>query len=228
MQSRLNIYAALHLAANPFTADLTPGVPERLWVPREAPAAPEPGGRRFVQVVGVKGAGKTSLLTHWRRTHPGPYAHVPPGVRRWRIPPFAAVCYWDEADRLPAPLLWVALRLARRRGATVIVGTHRDLSGSAGRAGFAVETVEFGGVSPAFLAAWCERRVAAVALPGCDFRVPPDVIAAVANSCGGCLRTAGDRLHVWAAERAAAALRGNGDSSDFPPHPVPHAVPADR
>ena len=87
----LDGYAALGLTGNPFVIEESPGVPAELWLDRaDVPAAPRAGQRILVQVLGEKGAGKTSLLTHWRHSAPGPYHYVPPaGAGRWAAPPVA-------------------------------------------------------------------------------------------------------------------------------------------
>ena len=203
-------YARLGLRHNPFLADPRPGVAAGLWVNREAPATPTPGGRRLIQLLGEQGAGKTSLLLHWRAERPGPYRYVPPprtiGERagRWLPPPVAPLAYWDEADRVPAPVLRFALRRAARCGATVAAGTHRDLSAEATRAGLAVTTHAFPPLTPAALAEWCAVRIAAAALPGSCFAVPGEVLAEVCAAAGSSLREASVALHVWAAREAAA------------------------
>ena len=201
-------YARLGLRHNPFLADPVPGVAGGFWVDRPAPAAPEPGGRRVVQLLGEKGAGKTSLLLHWRAERPGPYRYVPPPTslreRLTRLAPLpvASLTYWDEADRVPPALLRLALRRVAKRGATAAIGTHRDLTPEAARAGLPVTTHIFPPLTPAVLAAWCAPRIAAVARPGCEFAVPDDVLDEVCAASGASLREASVLLHVWCARRA--------------------------
>ncbi|HEX6986890.1 MAG TPA: hypothetical protein VF170_16050 [Planctomycetaceae bacterium] len=207
-----NPYLRLGLARNPFVAEPVPGVAEGLWVPRRLPDAPDPGGRRLLQVIGEKGAGKTSLLLRWRAAAPGPYRHVPDSPARWRPPPLAPLCYWDELDRLPGPVLRVMLRRAAVRGATVAAGTHRDLSAEAARAGLAIETLVLPPLSADDVLAFAAARIAAAGLPGAEPRLtlPPALAAGIAARCGGSWRLAADDLHVWAAAAAWSARTAAG------------------
>lgn len=226
-------YAALGLRFNPFVADPAPGVAGELWVDRPAPAPPRPGGRRVVQLLGEKGAGKTALLLRWRAERPGPYRYVPPsrprvpGLMRFAPLPVAPLCYWDEADRVPAALLRGGLRRAAREGATVAVGTHRDLSPEAAAAGLPVETHRFPPLTPAALRAWCEPRIAAAAgsgpRPGAACVVPDKILQEVCDAAGSSLREASVILHVWTA-RAARSVRPPSEDSS-PPCPTSPASP---
>lgn len=159
----------------------------------------------LVQLLGEKGAGKTSHLLHWRAQADGPYRYYPPDLRRWRFPPLAPIVYWDEADRIPRLWLLLALALAACQRATVIVGTHRDLSTPARRVGLAVQTVELPALTVAEVQTWAALRVAAVCLTA---DVPPCLClsdteaAAVVAQAGGSWRAAGVLLHIWAAQVA--------------------------
>lgn len=203
-------YAALGLRRNPFTAEPQAGVAAALWLERGAPPAPQPWRRSFTQVLGEKGAGKTSLLLRWREQTGGPYHYVPATPARWRPPPIAGLAYWDEVDRMPWPVRATALALAARRGASLAVGTHRDLAALARRCGFAVATVQFAPLDVAAVAAWAALRIQAARLPGepCALALPAHEAAAVAARAGHSWRVAADRLHMWAAEQARLAARG--------------------
>ncbi len=132
--ARADGYAALGLAANPFAAEQQPGVAPHLWISRDdEPPMPQPGARQLVQLIGPKGAGKTSLLLRWRDQQPGPYHYVAPGSPRWRFPPLASLVYWDELDRMATPVRALALLAAAASGATVVAGSHVDLAASARR-----------------------------------------------------------------------------------------------
>src|SRR5262245_23014495 len=146
------------MTRNPFVAEATPGVDVSLYIERGLAARPAPGARRFVQLLGERGAGKTTLMLHWRREAGGSYSYVARGWRRWGLPAVAALCFWDEADRLPGWVLRAALRLAAWRRATVVVGTHVDLGALALRAGLAVETVRFPALEAGEVQAWARLR----------------------------------------------------------------------
>ncbi|WP_242688189.1 hypothetical protein [Alienimonas californiensis] len=239
--SGLTPYAALGLRHNPFLADPVPGVAEPFWIVRDVPPPPEPGQRRILQLLGEKGAGKTSLSLHWRRERPGPYRYVPPtlplldGWRRFAPLPVAPLVYWDEADRVPAALLWWGLRRAAKSGATVVVGTHRDLTPEATRAGLPLRSHEFPPLTPEALRAWCAPRIAAAALPGTApadrLTVPAEVLRQTCEAAGSSLREASVILHVWAARaaRSAAALASDSPSPSCPtspPSPLKNSSPS--
>lgn len=208
-------YLALNLKHNPFIAEEIParierwqGIAEHLWLERGFTQAPLPGQGQLVQLLGVKGAGKSSHLLKWRGVHPGPFLHYPPTLERFRFPPLAPVCYWDEADRIPALFLGVALRNAARAQHTVCVGTHRDLSTEAKRAGLRVQTLELEGFGGALLLEWAGRRIRAATLEGqvspleLSFELSAEQAENLARGCGGSWREVGKELHIWAAEQA--------------------------
>ena len=188
-------YRQIGLAANPFIASPEPGEPARTFVDRGLPTPPHHG---FVEVVGRKGAGKTTHLLHWLRGRDGGvYRHVPPGVGRFRPLPVAPVVAWDEADRVPAPLLRHAARAARRRGSLVLIGTHRPLGLGDVVHVLADPTAEE-------LSRWARLRVTAVATGEHDHALGDVPAEAIARSCGGDWWQAGTDLHIWAAQQALA------------------------
>lgn len=197
-------YAALGLSGNPFIAEAEPGVVADLWIARAGvPSPPQPGQRRLLQLIGPKGAGKTSHLLRWRELAPGPYHYVAPRRAGWRPPPVEPLVYWDEVDRLAGPVRAASLAYAAARGATVVAGTHEDLTRIAGACGLAVTTYEFPALTPAVLQEWAALRIAETALPG---RTPGLVVddATAQEICervGASLRDAARELHVWTAER---------------------------
>lgn len=193
-------YRAAGVAANPFAwndqgADPGPYMNRLLT----AGVEPKPGQRRVIELVGVRGAGKTTQLRAWQALLGGPYHYVPPGpVRdRWVRPPIAPIVFWDEVDRMPRPVLRRALRTAARHGSTVIMGTHRSLASEARRADLSVLTMEFGPLDRDELARWAADRIERAALHPDAPVVPPAVIADVAVAADGSLRVAGDLLHRW-------------------------------
>ena len=211
-------YATIGLRCNPFVVESAPGVPASLWIDRGFSTAPEQGNKQFVQVIGPKGVGKTSLLLHWRDQIAGPYVHFPLGWGRWHLPPVAAMAYWDEADRIPGPFLWYALYQAGRQNATIIAGTHVDLSHAAKHHGFAVQTIEHPPLDAATLCAWVTLRIAAVRLPDTPDQLVPDdaLLTHIAQKSGESWRVAADYLHIWVAETAARSVKqvSENDSKD--------------
>lgn len=211
-----NPYAALGLSRNPFHAEPLPdspanwaGVPDKLWLERGYSVAPSPGQRQLVQLLGVKGAGKSSHLAHWRSQQPGPAHYYPPtGAARWQRPPLADICYWDEACRIPAPLLHWALWQAGRRGLTVCVGTHRDLSAQARRYGLSVHTIHLSGISAAEIENWASKRIRQAQLARTDFAIPPELARELAQEADGSWREVATRLHIWTANRATERTGG--------------------
>ena len=196
-------YHALGLRGNPFIAEPAPGVAPHLWIERGA-VPPTPAECCLVQLLGEKGAGKTSLLLHWREWLPGPYHYVPPDRSRWQLPPLGPIAYWDELDRLPWPLLVLALLRARYRRATVIAGTHRNLTATAHAVGLTVRTVDFAPISATMLQQWAAQRITAAQLPATIATLALDRTTAeqIAHSAATSWREAADLLHIWAAEQA--------------------------
>lgn len=196
-------YRTAGLARNPFVADPPEALSDEVWIDRGVPP-PLPNGRRFVQLLGPQGAGKTSHLLRFRSAAPGPYFHVPPGLGRLRLPPVAPIAYWDEADRIPGPVLAWALRQAARWSATIVAGTHRDLTSAAARSGLAVETHRLGPLDVRSVSAFAARRIAAAACGPVSIELDPDDAAEIARAAGASLRAAGDLLHAWAARTVRA------------------------
>lgn len=206
--SRFDRYHQVGLRNNPFYANMSDDPQEPVtgpWFVDRGLAPPPPAGSGvLVQVIGDQGMGKSTHIAEWRRLQPGPLHYIPrhPYHDRWRPPPIGALVYGDEIDRMPVPLRRRWLRQLGLVGATVVVGTHRNLTGVARRAGFEVRTHRLGPVSRSELAAVLERRLRAAAVD----RVVSvaftgsDVIAIHAES-GGNLRAADSIAHRILAER---------------------------
>lgn len=195
------IYEALGLTKNPFAwvADVDPGP----FLDYLHLATPRPGASRLLQLVGVKGAGKSTHLKYWQSITGGPYYYVEPiGPAD---PPLAPIAYWDEADRVSDRQLRRLFEAARKMLATVVVGTHRDLSAPARASGLHCSTVELGGLSVAILSDWCTARIAMASIEAPQLIVPDDVLVKVISEVQGSLRAAGDLLHIWVAQQARAA-----------------------
>jgi hypothetical protein len=186
----LDRYQSCGLEKNPFTTDR-----EAVWLDRGW-SEPVVGG--FVQIMGDKGFGKTSHLEHWRNQSPGRYRHVPPGWRRWlSLPVRGKVVYWDEADRVPVLVLSLALLI--RRGRSVVVGTHRDLSIAASRWGYRVTTIELGVPTEDEKQHWAQAQIESVAPTGHVLGSVPE------GPPDESWRDVGDRLHIWAAQQVEIA-----------------------
>ena len=205
----LNPYLALGLRHNPFVLETSQTIAAALWIDRGWSAPPQPRAAKLVQILGVKGAGKTSHLQHWRSQTGGPYCYYPPGWGRIKPPVVSAITYWDEADRIPWPLLSLALIAAARTSSTIVAGTHTDLGTVARLAGLSVITFRLKAFEATLLIDWARRRIEAARLMGqpCLLNVDwakAEEIAAIAR---GSWRVAADELHIWAAQAANRATR---------------------
>ena len=195
------MYGRAGLTRNPFVADGPDGAPT---IDRRITRPPV----EFVQVVGERGSGKTTLLRHWQQIHGGTYHYVRMGRARWLpVPIRQPAVYWDEADRLPRVVVKRALRAARLRGITVVVGTHRNLAGPAAAAGMTTAVVRLDHLSRDELSRWIDLKITAAATDPRRARavLGEAPIDEVMGAVGSSWREAGDRLHVWAAERIALA-----------------------
>jgi hypothetical protein len=195
------IYKALGLSRNPFA-----------WVDDEDPGpfldhlhleTPRPGASRLLQLIGVKGAGKSTHLKHWQSVTGGPYYHMEPVGHA--DPPLGPIVYWDEADRLSDRQLRGLFSAALKMQATVVAGTHRDLKKPAKASGLDCSTVEFGVLPIAVLREWCRARIEASSIGAPEVVVSDDVLLRVISEVHGSLRDAGDLLHVWIAQHARVA-----------------------
>lgn len=66
-------YTALGLLRNPFVCDDPRALPDHLWLDRDLPHPPASAAGCAVQVIGLRGAGKTALLARWHRETGGVY-----------------------------------------------------------------------------------------------------------------------------------------------------------
>jgi hypothetical protein len=210
-----NPYVALGLSRNPFIAEPEAGVDPSLWLDRGFSTAPQPGAKMLVQIWGEKGAGKTSHLKHWQRQTGGAYCYYAPGWERWRFPSLPTgknqnmISYWDEADRIPLPILITALGLSAQRRMTIVVGTHVDLSRTARSLGLSVVTISLPDLEVAALLQWTTLRIAAVRLPetALGLQLTSSLATEIVATSGASWRDAADRLHVWAAQCAQRSVK---------------------
>jgi len=187
-------YRRLGLRGNPFVAEPKPGVGAEVYCDRGVPEAPRPGRGQIIQLIGVRGAGKTTLMLKWRGEIGGTYRHVPNNVLRFLPLPLGRLCFWDEADRAPRWLLIVQLGIARLIGATVVLGTHADLGVG--------ETHRFGALTGSDVQRWAERHIHRASLGRASLTLPAEVAESIAHASDGSWRIAGDLLHAWAADEA--------------------------
>ncbi len=165
-------YRQVGLRSNPFAAADAddPHEPRTgAWfVDRGLTPPPSPGSGSLVQIIGDQGMGKSTQVAEWRSQQPGPLHYVPrrPYRDRWKQPPVETVVYGDEIDRMPILLRAAWFRRLATIGATVVIGTHRDLSGIARRAGLEVRTHRLRPVTRAELAVVLDRRLRSAALAG--------------------------------------------------------------
>ncbi len=198
-------YHQVGLRRNPFVAAPQTGIANELFVSRGLPDPPGPGASTLVQVIGDQGAGKTTHVQQWRRLTPGPYHYLPrrPRADRWQRGPIGPIVYGDEIDRMPRPLRRRWFRELAGIGATLVIGTHRDLSGLGRRSGFEVITHHLPPLDRDTLAQIVDRRLLAETIEdrGSRFRFDPADIDRIFERCGGSLREAELLCHERLAER---------------------------
>ena len=198
-------YGVVGLHRNPFAvADHGGERAGAVFVDRGVPRPPPPGAMTVVQVLGDQGAGKTTHVMHWRAAAAGPYHYFPkrPYTQRWRRPPVETLVYGDEIDRMPRPLRWWWFRQLARVEATVVIGTHVDLSRLAMRTGFAAQAHVLDRVDIDTFGAIVERRLEVDAIAGRPrFHFTDADIESVHAKSQGRLRVAEGLLHELLAER---------------------------
>ena len=200
-------YADHGLRANPFAAPGHDDVLGDAFVDRGLPT-PLPGAGALVQLIGEAGAGKTSQLKHWQTQHPGPYHWVPrnPWHSRWATPPNpdGGIVYGDELDRMPSPVRSRWFRTCAADGATLVAGTHRDLSRPAARAGLHVITHHLGPADHALLQEVIDLRLRSVAIgDNMPEFATADLVHDVLRASAGNLREADVLCHQRLAQHVA-------------------------
>ena len=174
---------------------------------RGLPERPTAESGSLVELVGAKGAGKTTQLMAWRRRCPGPYHYVPPTPRRsrWAMPPIANQVYVDEIDRLARPVLVRWLRNIARTGSTAVVGTHRSIARPAKLLGLDVVSHHLAPAELSLLSAIIERRFAVGRLTEASPQVGLSAsdVREVHTNAAGSLRAAEVLCHERVAALAA-------------------------
>ena len=205
----LNPYLALGLQRNPFTLESGAAIAPTLWIDRGYSKPPSPKAKQFIQLIGVKGAGKTSHLKYWQARTGGAYTYYPPDLGRLKMPIVGPIAYWDEADRIPLPYLLIALATAARRHSTIVVGTHADLRLAARMVGLSVKTICIKPFDELLLLEWVNRRIEAVRVPdaACHLQLDKATARGIVATVNGSWRDAADQLHIWAAAQASCTAR---------------------
>jgi hypothetical protein len=201
----LDPYHRLGLKHNPFIVTVNVGVPAWLWLDFGL-ETPIPGRKQFIQLMGEKGAGKTSHLLHWQKQTQGSYCYYPPGREAWKVPPVEKISYWDEADRIPYPFLLYALSKASKQHSTIVVGTHKDLSGVARGFGLQVHKTTLYTLTLESLNIWVKKRLENTLLEGVresKLKLTKDVAQDIVLKAGSSWREAAVLLHIWAANSAS-------------------------
>jgi len=174
-------------------------------VPRGLPEPPVARSKTLVQVIGDQGAGKTTHVQHWRRSAPGPYHYIPrrPYRGRWLTGPVGELVYGDEIDRMPRVLRRWWFRQLARVEATVVIGTHKDLTRLGKRFGFTVRTHELPALDEETLGTIINRRLQTHALDTRPVLVSFDSadIKRIFDKSDGSLRVAEVLCHELLAER---------------------------
>jgi hypothetical protein len=172
---------------------------------------------QFIQFLGVKGSGKTSHLLHWQQQTGGIYYYQKPW--HWlSIPPFklqksgVEFTYWDEANRIPLPLLIWSLNRAYRQQLIVVVGSHLNLGAIAKLVGYQVRTIRLNNLSLPRLKAWINQQFQAELLPRRSPRqrlaleqiqqqLSESLLTMIIEQSNGSWRQAATHLHRWLARQ---------------------------
>jgi hypothetical protein len=202
-------YHALGLRRNPFYAPQSLLIDDQHWIDVGYSWAPEPGRCLFVQILGAKGAGKTSHLLRWQAQTGGPYFYQ--AAWHWQtLPPCrpegdSLIAYWDEANRIPWPTLIWALSQAKKHSLSLAVASHSNLAPWARALGWAVQTVILQPLNLARLEVWSSKQLAAECLmPQISPRLnlTTELLENILQQSQGSWRTAATLLHRWTAQQA--------------------------
>jgi hypothetical protein len=196
-------YHQIGLRRNPFIAPETLEISPHRWLDMGFSFPPSPQPKLFVQIIGKKGAGKTSHLLHWKQQIGGIYYYCQADWQRWQFPPLSQVVYWDEADRIPLPILLISLGKMSYLQGTIMVGTHHNLSPLAYRFGFQVKTIHLSTLTVSYLLQWAQESLEAERLsPDIPIKVNLTTSHArkIMAQSQGSWRIAANYLHIWLAK----------------------------
>lgn len=200
-----NPYHALGLRCNPFATPDTLQVPAHRWFDVGYSTPPLAKHRLLVQVMGSHGAGKTSHLLHWRQQTGGEYYRCERSRHQWNWPPIGAIAYWDEAHRIPLPMLVARLWQAQWNQATIVAATHRNLSLIARSTGLSVRTITLSTLCAETLLRWTQQAIDVERLNPTVapiLKLSQDRAVNIVNAATGSWRAAARDLHIWAAQEA--------------------------
>lgn len=204
MNDRKDPYRNAGLRQNPFRPNEEETLPGSVWMDLGLPDPPEPTTSHLYQVKGPRGTGKTSHLRRWQNQLGGPYHHYPIHyVSRWTHPPTGTTVFWDEANRIPFPLLVSGFLMMRWKGGTIYAGTHRDLSGIARGLGFSVTPFQLDYWTPREVRTWAKKQIRQATL---EHENPPHELLPSEEKLRDLMRKAdrslpriADELHAWIA-----------------------------
>jgi hypothetical protein len=213
----LDPYHSFGLKRNPFFAPQDLQIEGDRWLDFGYSQAICPGQRLFIQFLGEKGAGKTSHLLHWQKQTGGHYFYQAPW--QWQtLPPTqpdlqgTAIAYWDEANRIPLPILIWALKQACKLQVAVVVGSHQNLAPLARLVGYQTKTIHLNHLTLPRLKCWINQHFIAEFLPE---RSPEQTLAfqqlqnkltdqfllTILNESAGSWRKTATVLHRWLAQQ---------------------------
>jgi hypothetical protein len=198
-----NPYHSLGLRYNPFIQPESLNISSDLWVDFGFSSPPPVKSSLFRQILGEKGAGKTSHLLHWQELTQGPYYYCQKGWLSWRFPPIAAIAYWDEADSIPLPILFFSLIYARLCCATIVVATHVDITWVASLCAFRCEKIHLSTLSTQNLIIWAQKAINAAQLSQktpIDLKLSEQEAEEIVQKSQGSWRKAANYLHIWGAK----------------------------
>ncbi len=202
-----NPYHRIGLRRNPFINLETLYIPINRWVDFGFSQPPPRQSCLFWQVLGEKGAGKTSHLLHWHEKTKGIYYYCPKGWLSWQFPPISAIAYWDEADRIPLLILLFSLISAKGCRATIVVSTHRNVAWIAGLLGFSLRKIYLSTLSVENLISLLEIALKAEQL---SLQIPIPLTLTleqaeeIVQKSQGSWRKAANYLHIWVAKSCQA------------------------
>lgn len=200
---RTNPYHSLGLRYNPFKQTESLNISTDLWIDFGFSNPPSVKSSLFRQILGEKGAGKTSHLLHWQELTHGPYYYCQKGWLRWRFPTLGEIAYWDEADSIPLPILLLTLIYARCRCLTIVVSTHIDITWLAALCGFSIEKIFLSTLSTENLIIWTEKALKAAQLSPknpISLELSQKEAEEIMHKSQGSWRKAANYLHIWVAK----------------------------